>query len=78
MIGDATCCLLTCEGMIAHHLITSIYTRVAREAKKNFFLQSTTHGSFCNTFGCMDAFAMTCEGMIAHNLITSQHPQCVT
>ena len=32
MIGDATCCLLTCEGMIAHHLITSIYTRVAGEA----------------------------------------------
>ena len=33
MIGDATCCLLTCEGMIGHHLITSIYTRVAQYAE---------------------------------------------
>ena len=78
MIGDATCCLLTCEGMIAHHLITSIYTRVACEATIFSFYNLPHIEVFCNNFGCMDAFDMRCEGMIAHNLITSQHPQCVT
>ena len=32
-MGDATCCLLTCEEMIAHHLITTIHNGAACEVK---------------------------------------------
>ena len=42
-MGDATCCLLTCEEMIAHHLITTIHNGAACEVKTIYLSYQATN-----------------------------------
>ena len=57
-MGDATCCLLTCEEMIAHHLITTIHSGAACEVKTIYLSYQATN------FACVFFFFRTGSGQI--------------
>ena len=59
-MGDATCCLLTCEEMIAHHLITTIHNGAACEVKTIHLSYQATN--FASVFFLQDRIETKTSG----------------